>query len=133
MRRAAIIAVVAILAVAMGWVGGWFSRPATVSQLPSEPTPVEFNVKLARFSYLEPVFVAERPESFWETISASEYGFWANVNPEVPHPRWSQAEERILGTGNWYSAAARPTVIYNGYGEWVAELYKGLEGEKLYT
>ncbi len=78
-------------------------------------------------------FVAERPESFWETISASEYGFWANVNPEVPHPRWSQAEERILGTGNWYSAAARPTVIYNGYGEWVAELYKGLEGEKLYT
>jgi methionine sulfoxide reductase catalytic subunit len=78
-------------------------------------------------------FVATRPKSFWEVINASEYGFWANVNPEVPHPRWSQAEERILGAGNWFNAAARPTVIYNGDGDWVAGLYKGLEAEKLYT
>jgi methionine sulfoxide reductase catalytic subunit len=77
-------------------------------------------------------FVAERPKSFWETLNASEYGFWANVNPEVPHPRWSQAEERVMGTGNWWNAAKQPTVIYNGYGEWVAGLYKGLEAEKLF-
>ncbi|MEN0074031.1 MAG: protein-methionine-sulfoxide reductase catalytic subunit MsrP, partial [Paracraurococcus sp.] len=43
--------------------------------------------------------VAERPTSFWEAIQPAEYGFWANVNPEVPHPRWSQASERVLGTG----------------------------------
>ncbi len=78
-------------------------------------------------------FVAERPKSFWETLNAAEYGFWANVNPEVPHPRWSQAEERILGTGNWWGAATKPTVIYNGYGEWVAGLYKGLEAERLFV
>ena len=78
-------------------------------------------------------FVAERPKSFWETINASEYGFWANVNPAVPHPRWSQATERILGTGNWFNAEAKPTVIFNGYGEFVAGIYKDLQGEQLYT
>jgi sulfoxide reductase catalytic subunit YedY len=72
-------------------------------------------------------FVAERPKSFWEALQPSEYGFWANVNPAVPHPRWSQANERMLGTGE-----SRPTQIYNGYGEFVAELYKGLQAEKLY-
>ena len=59
--------------------------------------------------------------------SPSEYGFWANVNPDVPHPRWSQARERMLGTGEM-----RPTVLFNGYGEEVAGLYKGIEGEELY-
>ncbi len=72
-------------------------------------------------------FTDERPVSFWESLQASEYGFWANVNPEVPHPRWSQAEERMLG-----SDERRPTLLYNGYGEFVAGLYAGLEGEKLF-
>jgi sulfoxide reductase catalytic subunit YedY len=72
-------------------------------------------------------FVKERTVSFWETINAGEYGFWANVNPEVPHPRWSQASEQMLGTNERV-----PTVLYNGYGEWVAKLYTGLENEKLY-
>jgi sulfoxide reductase catalytic subunit YedY len=72
-------------------------------------------------------FTAERPKSFWEALQPSEYGFWANVNPEVPHPRWSQASERILGTGE-----RRPTLLYNGYGEFVAGLYKGLEAERLF-
>ncbi|WP_029032705.1 protein-methionine-sulfoxide reductase catalytic subunit MsrP [Salinarimonas rosea] len=72
-------------------------------------------------------FTDERPVSFWEELAASEYGFWANVNPDVPHPRWSQATERMLGTDE-----QRPTVIYNGYGEWVAGLYAGLEDEPLY-
>lgn len=72
-------------------------------------------------------FTSERPIGFWEEIQASEYGFWANVNPEVPHPRWSQAEERMLGTGE-----TRATQIFNGYGEHVAHLYAGLEGQMLY-
>jgi methionine sulfoxide reductase catalytic subunit len=72
-------------------------------------------------------FTEERPVSFWEAIQASEYGFWANVNPEVPHPRWSQATEEVLGTGERV-----PTQIYNGYGPFVAELYRDLGSEKLF-
>lgn len=71
--------------------------------------------------------VAERPKSFWEDIQGTEYGFWANVNPAVPHPRWSQATERVLGTNE-----SVPTLLFNGYAEEVAGLYKGLEGEPLY-
>ncbi|MBK1659105.1 protein-methionine-sulfoxide reductase catalytic subunit MsrP [Paracraurococcus ruber] len=71
---------------------------------------------------------AERPKSFWEAIQASEYGFWANVNPEVSHPRWSQASERVLGTGERI-----PTQLFNGYGEWVAGLYTGLQKERLWA
>jgi sulfoxide reductase catalytic subunit YedY len=59
------------------------------------------------------------PRTFWNTLQPSEYDFEANVNPEIPHPRWSQARERMLGTGEVY-----PTMIYNGYGEWVGKLYK---------
>jgi sulfoxide reductase catalytic subunit YedY len=72
-------------------------------------------------------FVAERPVGLWEQISPNEYGFWANVNPAVPHPRWSQAMEQVLGTGEMVE-----TRLYNGYGEFVASLYAGLDGEKLY-
>ena len=72
-------------------------------------------------------FVKERPIGLWEAIQASEYGFWANVNPEVPHPRWSQAMEEVLGTGERV-----PTQLFNGYGEYVASLYSGLEKEPLY-
>jgi sulfoxide reductase catalytic subunit YedY len=71
-------------------------------------------------------FTDQRPVNFWEEVQGREYGFWANVNPEVPHPRWSQATERVLGGGRV------PTRLFNGYGEFVAHLYKGLEGEKLY-
>lgn len=77
---------------------------------------------LVRFTFTE-----ERPVSFWEELQKSEYGFWANVNPEVPHPRWSQATERVLGTDERV-----PTLLYNGYGEFVASLYEGMEGEALY-
>jgi len=77
---------------------------------------------IVRFS-----FTSERPKSFWEEILPQEYGFWANVNPDVPHPRWSQATERVLGTDEKI-----PTVLFNGYGEQVAGLYKDLTSEKLY-
>jgi methionine sulfoxide reductase catalytic subunit len=72
-------------------------------------------------------FTAERPKSFWEELQASEYGFWANVNPEVPHPRWSQATERDLETRK-----SLPTRLFNGYEAFVSDLYKGMEEEKLY-
>ncbi|MGE4247855.1 MAG: protein-methionine-sulfoxide reductase catalytic subunit MsrP [Parvibaculaceae bacterium] len=72
-------------------------------------------------------FVTERPIGMWEQLQSSEYGFWANVNPQVPHPRWSQASEQVLGTGERID-----TQIFNGYGAFVAPLYAGLESEKLY-
>ena len=72
-------------------------------------------------------FSDKRPTTFWEKSGPTEYGFWANVNPAVAHPRWSQATERLLGNDERV-----PTQIYNGYGEFVADLYKGLEKEKLF-
>lgn len=70
-------------------------------------------------------FTDQRPKSFWEEIQSSEYGFWANVNPEVPHPRWSQASERVLGQDE-----KSPTLLYNGYAEFVADLYKDVDQTK---
>ena len=72
-------------------------------------------------------FTTDRPVSFWEKAQASEYGFWANVNPAVAHPRWSQATEEVLGEGKRV-----PTLMWNGYGEFVADMYTGLEREKLF-
>ena len=64
----------------------------------------------------------EMPESLWMNAAANEYGFYANVNPEVDHPRWSQATERRIGEGG-----RRPTLMFNGYGEQVAALYAGMD------
>ena len=72
-------------------------------------------------------FTDQRPVSFWEKLIGNEYGFWANVNPKVDHPRWSQATERVLGKNERV-----PTLLFNGYGEFVADLYKGMKGERLY-
>ncbi len=72
-------------------------------------------------------FTDKRPTSFWEKIQGNEYGFWANVNPEVPHPRWSQATERLLGVDKRV-----PTLLYNGYAEQVAHMYKDMKGERLF-
>jgi sulfoxide reductase catalytic subunit YedY len=73
-------------------------------------------------------FTDQRPKSFWEALQASEYGFWANVNPQVAHPRWSQATEEIIGTNE-----RKPTLLFNGYGEYVADLYKGMDKERLWA
>jgi sulfoxide reductase catalytic subunit YedY len=72
-------------------------------------------------------FTDKRPTTFWEAILPDEYGFWANVNPAVSHPRWSQARERLLG-----SDERVPTQIYNGYGEFVASMYDSRKNEKLF-
>jgi sulfoxide reductase catalytic subunit YedY len=74
-------------------------------------------------------FTDKRPKGYWEHLQAREYGFWANVNPQVDHPRWSQATEEVIGDGG----KRVPTLLFNGYGEWVADLYKGMENERLYA
>ena len=78
---------------------------------------------IVRFSFTD-----KRPVSFWETVQSEEYGFWANVNPKVPHARWSQETERVLGGGG----KRIKTLIYNGYEEQVSGLYRNLKGESLY-
>ncbi len=75
-------------------------------------------------------FTDKQPVSFWEDLQRKEYGFWANVNPKVDHPRWSQATERPLG-----KSERVPTLLYNGYAEQVASLYTGMEkrlGDRLF-
>lgn len=66
--------------------------------------------------------VAKQPGTFWNKINSSEYGFYSNINPKKPHPRWSQAIEQVIPNMD-----RRPTLIYNGYGDWVAGLYNGKE------
>ena len=86
--------------------------------------PWKYGFKSAK-SLVRFTFAEQRPKTFWEALQASEYGFWANVNPQVAHPRWSQAKERMLGTDEM-----RDTVIYNGYGDEVASLYAGMDPRK---
>lgn len=78
-------------------------------------------------SIVRMTFTDERPKTFWETVQGNEYGFWANVNPAVPHPRWPQSVERVLGTDEQI-----PTVIFNGYEQQVGHLYKDLQDEPLF-
>jgi sulfoxide reductase catalytic subunit YedY len=73
-------------------------------------------------------FTDHQPVNFWQAIGNGEYGFWANVNPDVPHPRWSQATEERIGTGERI-----PTKLFNGYGEFVASLYPDLSDKKLFV
>ena len=80
--------------------------------------PWKYGYKSAK-SLVRIEFTDQQPATFWNTLVPREYDFQANVNPDVPHPRWSQARERMLGTGEY-----RPTLLYNGYGDWVAKLYK---------
>lgn len=80
--------------------------------------PWKYGFKSAK-SLVRIELTADQPATFWNTLDSREYDFSANVNPDVPHPRWSQRTERMLGTGE-----VHPTRLYNGYGEWVASLYR---------
>ena len=88
--------------------------------------PWKYGFKSAK-SIVRFTFTDQQPLSFWENLAGNEYGFWANVNPEVPHPRWSQATERLIGTNDEV-----PTQIFNGYGEQVAHLYPDLSDEQYF-
>ncbi|MCL2923074.1 MAG: protein-methionine-sulfoxide reductase catalytic subunit MsrP [Trichodesmium sp. MAG_R04] len=87
-----------------------------------EVIPWKYGFKGAK-SIVKIEFLEQRPATFWNTLIPNEYGFEANVNPEVPHPRWSQAMERIVSEGASWSWEKRPTLLYNGYGEYVSYLY----------
>jgi sulfoxide reductase catalytic subunit YedY len=72
-------------------------------------------------------FSEQQPVSSWTRAAANEYGFYANVNPDVDHPRWSQARERRLG-----ELLKRKTLLFNGYADQVAGLYTGMDLRKFY-
>jgi sulfoxide reductase catalytic subunit YedY len=69
----------------------------------------------------------ERPPTTWNLAAPDEYGFYANVNPHVDHPRWSQATERFIGSGGALDVKRQPTLLFNGYADQVASLYRGLD------
>jgi sulfoxide reductase catalytic subunit YedY len=71
--------------------------------------------------------VGDQPKTFWSDFSPQEYGFYANVNPQVDHPRWSQASERRVGEDS-----RRTTLLFNGYSEQVGQLYSGMDLKKNY-
>ncbi|WP_028772677.1 protein-methionine-sulfoxide reductase catalytic subunit MsrP [Shewanella waksmanii] len=74
----------------------------------------------------------KQPPTSWNQLAPQEYGFYANVNPEVDHPRWSQASERRIGEGGLFSAKRIATLPFNGYQEEVASLYSGLDLHRNY-
>lgn len=76
------------------------------------------------------VFTERRPATSWNDLQPGEYGFYANVNPEVPHPRWSQASEKAITASLW--AERRPTEKFNGFGDEVASLYSGMDLSAFY-
>ena len=75
--------------------------------------------------------VETQPETSWNRQAPQEYGFYSNVNPEVDHPRWSQATERRIGEGGLFSKR-RPTLPFNGYADQVAHLYQGMDLREFY-
>ena len=87
-----------------------------------EVIPWKYGFKGAK-SIVKIEFTESQPATFWNTLVPNEYDFEANVNPDKPHPRWSQATERLIGEGSPLSWSRRPTLPYNGYGEYVAGLY----------
>ncbi len=92
--------------------------------------PWKYGFKSAK-SIVKIRFVEKQPVSSWTRAAASEYGFYSNVNPQVDHPRWSQASERRIGEDGLF-AKKRPTLMFNGYAEQVASLYAGMDLKKFY-
>ncbi|GBQ71912.1 molybdopterin oxidoreductase [Ameyamaea chiangmaiensis NBRC 103196] len=76
--------------------------------------------------------VADMPRTTWHSMAPEEYGFYANVNPTVDHPRWSQGSERVIGSSGFFGAGRRTTEMFNGYGEQVASLYAGMDLRRWY-
>jgi sulfoxide reductase catalytic subunit YedY len=83
-------------------------------------------------SIVEINFVEQQPPSTWNITAPNEYGFYSNVNPNVDHPRWSQARERRIGSGSGLFNARQQTLMFNGYEDQVASLYKGMDLKKYF-
>ncbi len=88
--------------------------------------PWKYGFKGAK-SLVKITLTEKEPPSTWNLLAPHEYGFFANVNPEVDHPRWSQASERRIGAGGFFGSDRRPTLPFNGYAEEVASLYAGMD------
>jgi sulfoxide reductase catalytic subunit YedY len=93
-------------------------------------TPWKYGFKGVK-SIVKIEFVAKQPRNTWNVMAPDEYGFYANVNPNVDHPRWSQASEQIIGGGGFLGSRQR-TLMFNGYEKQVAALYQGLDLKKNY-
>jgi sulfoxide reductase catalytic subunit YedY len=89
--------------------------------------PWKYGFKSAK-SLVEIEFVVEQPKTLWNAMAPNEYGFYANVNPNVDHPRWSQKSERVIGAG--FFSGKQPTLLFNGYEKQVAHLYTGMDLRK---
>jgi len=92
--------------------------------------PWKYGFKSAK-SIVRIRFVERQPLTSWEKAGPSEYGFYSNVNPDVDHPRWSQATERRIGEDGLF-AKKRPTLMFNGYEAQVGQLYAGMDLKKFY-
>ncbi|HSI57738.1 MAG TPA: protein-methionine-sulfoxide reductase catalytic subunit MsrP [Ideonella sp.] len=92
--------------------------------------PWKYGFKSAK-SLVKIRFVEKQPTSSWMRAASDEYGFYANVNPKVDHPRWSQATERRIGEDGLF-AKKRPTLMFNGYESQVGSLYAGMDLKKFY-
>lgn len=91
--------------------------------------PWKYGFKSAK-SIVKIRFVKKQPRTTWNESAPNEYGFYSNVNPGVDHPRWSQKYERVIGAPFW--KARQATLMFNGYGDQVASLYKGMDLKKDY-
>jgi sulfoxide reductase catalytic subunit YedY len=89
--------------------------------------PWKYGFKSAK-SLTKIEFIAEQPKTLWNQLAPNEYGFYATVNPNVDHPRWSQKSERVIGAG--FFSGKQPTLIFNGYEKQVAHLYAGMDLRK---
>jgi sulfoxide reductase catalytic subunit YedY len=91
--------------------------------------PWKYGFKSAK-SIVEIKFVEKQPHTTWNDAAPNEYGFYSNVNPNVDHPRWSQKTERVIGKP--FYAQRKPTLMFNGYGDFVASMYNGMDLRKYY-
>lgn len=89
--------------------------------------PWKYGFKSAK-SLVKIEFTLEQPKTLWNAMAPNEYGFYANVNPHVDHPRWSQASERVIGAS--FFSGKQPTLMFNGYEKQVAHLYDGMDLRK---
>jgi len=90
--------------------------------------PWKYGFKSAK-SLVKIRFVDKQPKTSWNTYASNEYGFYSNVNPNVDHPRWSQATERRIGEDGFFTPK-RKTLMFNGYGDLVASMYQGMDLKK---
>ena len=92
--------------------------------------PWKYGFKSAK-SIVRVTFTEQQPKTAWNEAAPNEYGFYSNVNPNIDHPRWSQARERRIGEDGFFTPK-RKTLMFNGYADQVAGLYAGMDLKKFF-